>query len=202
MVLPSQNLFHSFSKSPIAEIRRRANYMKHHAYCPHPSHRQTRATFAPYDPEARKSAGSETMPAAHVKFECPDCGIPVACCEEHWADDYEVHLEFCDVLKQINEDDHDLHSGRYFDEFHYPDDWIPEALINLSNWDTLLYTRQFKAVNDTRALRQVTRLLTYPVTIASVLHEFSPYSIKPGGRLTAEGLKSLTGRQSSVNDEA
>ena len=192
-ILPTENLFHSFSASPIPEIRRRAAYIKHHAYCPHPSHRKTRATFAPFDPEARKGDGPESLPAARVNFECPDCGVPVSCCEEHWADDYETHLEFCDVLKQINEDDHDLLSGRYFEEFDYPEEWLEEALVNLSNWDTLLYTRQWKAVNDTRALRQVTKLITYPVTIASVLHELSPYNIKKGGRLTVEGLKSLTG---------
>ena len=167
--------------------------MKHHAHCPHPSHRQTRATFAPFDPENRKSPGPEAQPAAHVKFECPDCGVPVACCEEHWADDYEMHLEFCDVLRQINEDDHDLLSGRYFEEFHYPPEGLPEALINFMNWDTILYTRQWEAVNSPRALRQVTKLVTYPMTIASVLHELSPYSVKEGERLTMEGLKSFTG---------
>jgi hypothetical protein len=29
-------------------------------------------------------------------------------------DDFEAHLEICDTLRQINEDDHDLHSGRFF----------------------------------------------------------------------------------------
>jgi splicing suppressor protein 51 len=43
-------------------------------------------------------------------------------------------------------------------------------------------------------MRQVTRMLTYPQTIGSVLHELSPYSVRSGGRLTAEGLKSLSGR--------
>ena len=193
LVMPLDDLFHSFSDSPIADLRRRASYMKHHAYCPHPSHRKTRATFAPHDPEARKSPGPEAIPAAHVKFECPDCGIPVTCCEEHFMDDYHTHLEFCDVLRQINEDDHDLYTGRYFEEFNYPEEWLAEALINLSNWDTLLYTRRWLAVNSPRALRQVTKLVTYPATIASVLHELSPYNIKEGGRLTMEGLKSFTG---------
>ena len=47
---------------------------------------------------------------------------------------------------------------------------MEEAQINLLNWDTLLYSREFGAVNDERSMRQVTRVLTYPVTIASVLH--------------------------------
>jgi len=147
----------------------------------------------PDDPEARKSSEG-ALPPAHVKFECPDCGIPVSCSEEHWVDDYESHLEICDTLREINEDDHDLRSGRFFPEFEYPGDQIEEAMVNMTNWDTFLFSREFRAINDERSLRQATRLLTYPVTIGSVLHELSPYSIKKDGRLTVEGLKSLSGK--------
>jgi splicing suppressor protein 51 len=138
------------------------------------------------------------IPPAHVKFECPDCGIPVSCSEEHWADDYEAHLEICDSLREINEDDHDLRSGRFFPEFEYPGDQIEEAMVNMTNWDTFLFSREFRAINDERSLRQATRLLTYPVTIGSVLHELSPYSIKKDGRLTVEGLKSLSGMSRTI----
>jgi len=116
----------------------------------------------------------------------------VSCSEEHWADDYEAHLEICDTLREINEDDHDLRSGRFFPEFEYPGDQMEEAMVNMTNWDTLLFSRQFRAINDERSLRQATRLLTYPITIGSVLHELSPYNIKKGGKLTVEGLKSLS----------
>lgn len=195
-LLKPNNLFHSFSNSPSPEIRRRAAFMKQNAYCPHPDHHQTRLPTNPDDPEARKSAiGS--LPPAHVNYECPDCGIPVSCSEEHWADDYEAHLEICDTLREINEDDHDLRSGRFFPEFEYPGDQIEEAMVNMTNWDTLLFSREFKAINDERSLRQATRLLTYPLTIGSVLHELSPYNIKKGGRLTVEGLKSLSGMVNS-----
>jgi mitochondrial splicing suppressor protein 51 len=128
-----------------------------------------------------------------VSFECPDCGIATYCSEEHWEDDYEAHMEICDILRQINEDDHDLRSGRYFSEFEYPGPQLEEILVNMTNWDTLLYTRQFEAINADRAMRQATRLLTYPVTLGSILHELSPYSVREGGRLTIEGLKSLSG---------
>lgn len=167
--------------------------MKQNAYCPHPDHRQTRIPTNPGDPEARKELKG-TLPPAHVSFECPDCGIPVSCSEEHWADDYESHLEICDTLREINEDDHDLRSGRFFPEFEYPAAQIEEAMVNMTNWDTFLYSREFKAINNERSLRQATRLLTYPVTIGSILHELSPYNIRSGGRLTAEGLKSLSGK--------
>lgn len=109
-------------------------------------------------------------------------------------DDYEAHLEICDTIRQINEDDHDLVSGRVFPEFFYPGPQDESFVVNMTNWDTFLYTREFEAINNERSMRQVTRLLTYPVTIASVLHELSPYSIRKDGRLTVEGLKSLSGK--------
>ncbi|KAF4550569.1 Zinc-finger of mitochondrial splicing suppressor 51-like protein [Elsinoe fawcettii] len=187
--LAPNNLFHSFSNSPSPEIRRRAAFMKQNAYCSHPAHQQTRQPDGPEDPEARKSG---TLPPAHVRYECPDCGIPVSCSEEHFVDDYEAHLEICDVLREINEDDHDLRSGRFFTEFEYPGPQIDEAQVNMMNWDTLMYSRQFEAINDERRMRQVTRLLTYPITIGSVIHELSPYSLRGDGRLTTEGLKSFS----------
>ena len=192
-LLQPNNLFHMFSESPSPEIRKRATFMKSHAYCPHPSHSQTRVPTSPHDLEARKGKSTSSVPPAHVRFECPDCGIPVSCSEEHWADDYETHMEICDTLREANEDDHDLRSGRYFSEFEYPGPQIEEILVNLTNWDTYLYTRNYNAINEARSMRQATRLLTYPVTLASVLHELSPYSIRKDGRLTMEGLKSLSG---------
>jgi mitochondrial splicing suppressor protein 51 len=192
ITLGPNDLFHPLSESPIPAMRQRARFMKQHALCPHPAHQQTRIPTSPRDPEARKIEGVSNEPPTHVSFECPDCGIATYCSEEHWADDFEAHLEICDTLRQINEDDHDLRSGRWFPEFEYPGPQIDEALVNMTNWDTFLYTRQFEAINDDRNMRQVTKLLTYPVTLGSVLHELSPYTIRDGG-LTPEGLKSLSG---------
>ena len=192
LLLKPDNLFHSFTDSPIPAIRQRAQFMRKNAYCPHPAHKPTKEPQGPDDPEARKYGELSNQTPAHVHFECPDCGIPVYCSEDHWASDFEAHLEVCDTLRQINEDDHDLRSGRWFHEFEYPGPQLDEILVNMTNWDTLLYTRQFEAINEDRSMRQATRLLTYPVTIASVLHELSPYSIKRDGRLTFEGLKSLS----------
>jgi splicing suppressor protein 51 len=192
-LLQKNNLFHPFSKSPSSRIRKRAAFMRQNAYCPHPDHQATRAATSPNDLELRKTG---SMAPAHVHYECPDCGIPVSCSEEHFVDDYESHLEICHILRQINEDDHDLVSGRFFAEYDYPGAQIDEAQANLTNWDTLFYSREFEAVNDERALRQVTRLMTYPATIASVLHELSPYGLKNG--LTPEGLRSLSGKRTIV----
>ena len=40
-LLQPNNLFHPFSQSPAAEIRKRAATMRHNAYCPHPDHQPT-----------------------------------------------------------------------------------------------------------------------------------------------------------------
>lgn len=189
------NLFHHFSSSPSSIIRKRAAFIKQNAFCPHPSHQQTRA---PSDTEkdnlnTAESTAVGTLPPAHSHFECPDCGVPLYCSEEHWMDDYEAHLEVCETIRQINEDDHDLVSGRFFPEFSYPGPQDDNFVINMTNWDTFLYTREFDAIDNERSMRQVTRMLTYPITLASVIHELSPYTVRSGGRLTAEGLKSLSG---------
>lgn len=172
VLLQPNNLFHIMEKSPSPSMRERAAAIKRTAYCPHPEHLQANSP-------------------QHVKYTCDACGVPTYCSEEHWAADYENHLLICDALKEANEDDHDLRSGRFFPEFEYPGGQMDEALINFTNWDTFLYTRDFRAINDPRSLRQVTKLLTYPITIASFLHELSPYSLR--NRLTLEGLKSLSG---------
>ncbi|RDW61275.1 putative mRNA processing protein (Mss51) [Aspergillus mulundensis] len=187
-LLKPNNLFHNFSQSPSPAIRQRAAFIKQNAFCPHPSHLQTR----PDEPEG-------IAPPAHSHFECPDCGIPIYCSEGHWVDDFEAHLEVCETLKQINEDDHDLRSGRFFPEFAMPGLQDENFVINMTNWDTFLYTREFDAINDDRSMRQVTRMLTYPLTIGSVLHELSPYSIRKDKRLTAEGLRSISALRYSLH---
>ncbi|KAF4587810.1 mRNA processing protein (Mss51) [Ophiocordyceps camponoti-floridani] len=191
VLLKPDNLFHPFSSSPVAEFRRRAAFMRQQAYCPHPDHQLARLPTVGPAQEGPSGKGGKMAPA-HVDFECPDCGLPVYCSKEHWMDDYDHHLEICDTLRQINEDDHDLRSGRVFHEALLADIQLEEALVNMESWDTFMYTREFRAINSDRSMRQITRLLTYPITIGSILHELSPYDIKNGRRLTVEGLKSLS----------
>ena len=198
VLLQPNNLFHLFSESPSPDIRRRAAFMKTHAYCPHFDHHRTRMPLSPQDLETRKIPEKTTHRPAFVRFECPDCGIPTYCSEEHWADDYESHIELCDTLRQVNEDDHDLRSGRFFPEFEYPGPQMEEIMVNMTNWDTYLYSREYRAINEERSLRQATRLLTYPVTIGSILSELSPYDIRKNGRITQEGLRSLSGTISLI----
>lgn len=188
--ISQDDLFHSFTDSPVPEFRRRAAFMRQHACCPHPDHQPTKMSTLP---EAEQPATGD-MPPAKVDFECPDCGVPVYCSKEHWMDHYEEHLKVCDTLRQINEDDHDLRSGRVFHEANLPDLQLDDAAVNMTNWDTFMYSREFNAVDSDRSMRQITRLLTYPITVGSVLHELSPYNLQGGGRLTTEGLKSFSGK--------
>ena len=103
-------------------------------------------------------------------------------------------MELCDTLRMANEDDHDLRSGRLFPEFEYPQEQIEEFAINLSNWDTFMYSREFKAINSDRSMRQVTQQLTYPLTIGSVISDLSPYTDGKEKRVTHEGMRSFNGR--------
>ncbi|KAF3913968.1 hypothetical protein ABW21_db0207360 [Orbilia brochopaga] len=177
-VLTQDNLFHPLSQSPLPEMRELGKRIEERAVCP---------VDVPHE-----------VGKHQVKFECPDCGIPIYCCEEHWMDDYANHVLVCDTLREVNEDEHDLRSGREFPEFEYQLLEQEEgSLINFTNWDTFLYTREFEAVNDMRALRQVTKLLTYPITIGSIIHELSPYNLN--NRLTYEGLKSLAATRYSLH---
>jgi splicing suppressor protein 51 len=106
-ILSEDNLFHPFSKSPFPAVRARGEAIQQLAPCPVCSsshshvHEQTQA-----QPKA-------------VKFECPDCGWPTHCSEEHWKEDPE-HQKYCSRLREVNEDEHDLRSGRRLREFELP----------------------------------------------------------------------------------
>lgn len=113
LLLTQDNLFHPFSRSPIPAIVERGKTVRELAPCPVCSthHSHTIATT------------SETVqtvePPKSIAFECPDCGWPTHCSEEHWKAD-EEHKEYCARLREVNEDEHDLRSGRTFPEFGLP----------------------------------------------------------------------------------
>ena len=64
----------------------------------------------------------------------------------------------------------------------------------MANWDVFLYTRGFPSIDTDRSRRHISKLLTYPISIASVLHENSPYTLR-NQRLLPEGLRSLVGKR-------
>jgi Zinc-finger of mitochondrial splicing suppressor 51 len=92
--LTQDNLFHPLINSPIVSIRRKAMAIKSLAVCP----------------TSGLLEGNE--------FTCPKCGFPTHCSEEHYKMDRARHeRESCDTLRIINEDLHDVQSGRQFPEF-------------------------------------------------------------------------------------
>jgi mitochondrial splicing suppressor protein 51 len=92
--LSQDNLFHPLISSPIVNIRKKAMAIKSLAVCP--------------------TSGL----LERNEYTCPNCGFPTHCSEEHYRLDQERHeRESCDTLRQINEDLHDMQSGRQFPEF-------------------------------------------------------------------------------------
>ena len=178
--LAQDNLFHPLISSPILSIRKRAMAIKSLALCP----------------TSGLLEGNE--------FTCPNCGFPTHCSEEHYRLDQERHeKESCDTLRMINEDLHDMQSGRQFPEFTLRR-MIPlcdarliaerqstENQLNFSDWDHILFTRSMEMISSERSLRHLTNVLSYPYAIAGVLHENSPYNLN--NRLTIEGLTSMAG---------
>jgi mitochondrial splicing suppressor protein 51 len=180
--LSQDNLFHPLISSPILSIRKKAMAIKSLAVCP----------------TSGMLEGNE--------FTCPNCGFPTHCSEEHYRLDQERHeRESCDTLRIINKDLHDIKSGRQFPEFVLKrfvregtklivERQSTENQLNFSDWDHILFTRSMEMVTSERSMRHLTNVLSYPYTIAGVLHENSPYNID--NRLTVEGLTSMMGETS------
>lgn len=101
-VLEQANLFHPLSKSPLAPVRAKAEWITAHGNCP---------TCKEEAPEAKSKPPT---------YECPDCGYPTHCCEEHYKMGKEEHKHVCGTLREVNEDEHDLRSGRRMREFEFP----------------------------------------------------------------------------------
>jgi len=198
--LSQDNLFHPFSESPFPALVARGEAIKSLAPCPvcvsHHEHIHAHT-------EAQHRA---------VSFECPDCGWPTHCTEDHWRVDNE-HAKYCSRLREVNEDEHDLRSGRRLREFELPGAFIlhiashkfatylrsasagpqdTEAAISFSNWDVFWYTRNFPSMDTERSRRHASKLLTYPITIGSAIHQYSPLTLG-SQRLTPEGSRSLAG---------
>ncbi|KAJ6488603.1 zinc-finger of mitochondrial splicing suppressor 51-domain-containing protein [Mycena vitilis] len=183
-VLTADNLFHPFSKSPFPMLRARGEAIKRIAPCPvcTASHEQGH----PHVQEPQ-----------NVQFECPDCGWPTHCSEEHWKDDHD-HQKYCMRLREANEDEHDLRSGRRMVEFELPGPQGYEEAISFANWDVFWYTRGFMSMDTDRARRHASKLLSYPITIGGALHQFSPLMLS-NQRLTPEGSRSLAAIRTTLH---
>lgn len=164
--IPSEaNRFFPMDQSPIEAIRKRAAFIKARARCP--------------------------VTGKNINFVCPKSGVPTHHDESAWQNDTEYWgTERWKILLKANIYEHDLRSGRDFPELEFPDRQKDDQVVNFLNWDTFFYTRDFYSMDNEFNLAIATKVLSYPLTIASILTELSPYSLKPKGPLTLEGLKS------------
>ncbi|KAB5596529.1 Mss51-mRNA processing-like protein [Ceratobasidium theobromae] len=179
-ILSQDNLFHPLSQSPIPSLQARAKAVTELAPCPVclDHHEQRRP----------------------VTYECPDCGWPTHCSEFHWKEDTD-HTQYCTRLREVNEDEHDIRSGRKMREFELPGQQSYEEAVSFANWDVFWYTRSFNSIDSDRSRRHASKLLTYPVTIASLLHENSGINLR-NQRLTPEGLRSMTALRYTLHSES
>ncbi|CCF56382.1 hypothetical protein KAFR_0B00840 [Kazachstania africana CBS 2517] len=167
------NRFYPWDQSPSPELRERAAKIKAMARCP--------------------------ITGKEINYTCPISGIPTHHSREAWEQDEAYHRnKIPDILKKVNIYEHDLRSGRSFPEFDFPSDQTFDRAVNLANWDLYFYTRSFYSMDTEFQLATVTKMLSYPITIASVLHQYSPYSLYPHGPITLEGLKSIAALRYSL----
>lgn len=178
-ILEQDDHFHKLSESPIPAMRARGERIRTLAPCP--------VSMSKY--------GVRRL----VNFECPECGWPTHYSHEMWLEDTE-HAQYIARLREANEDEHDLRSGRPMVEFQLPRDQPSEEVVNLSGWDQLFYTRNFPSIDSERSKRHVSKLLTFPMTIVAALHENSPYT-RRSTRLTHEGLRSLAPLRQTLHPE-
>ncbi|KAF8201621.1 zinc-finger of mitochondrial splicing suppressor 51-domain-containing protein [Pholiota molesta] len=184
-ILTEHNLFHPLSKSPFPAVVARGEAIQTLAPCP-----------VCASSHGHIHAHTKAQPKA-VKFECPDCGWPTHCTEEHWKEDTE-HQKYCSRLREANEDEHDLRSGRRMREFEMPGPQGYEEAVSLANWDVFWYTRGFASMDTERSRRHASKLLTYPITIGGALHQHSGMTLN-NQRVTPEGSRSLAAIRSTLH---
>ncbi|KAJ8517325.1 hypothetical protein ONZ45_g5491 [Pleurotus djamor] len=205
-VLSEDDLFHEFSKSPFQAVRSRGQAIQELAPCPVCSSSTSASSTSDSTSEGdienshiHDSVHSHTHASPRtVKFECPDCGWPTHCSEEHWLQDREEHRKYCTRLREANEDEHDLRSGRRFREFELPGPQGYEEAISFANWDLFWYTRGYPSMDTERSRRHASKLLTYPITIGGALHQFSGLTLN-NQRLTPEGSRSLAALRTTLH---
>lgn len=122
------DMFHPLSSSPFPELRARAQSIKKMSHCPVCTHVHT---------SGKDKINTPTQPKM-VEFDCPDCGYPTHCSENHWRVD-EEHRRYCSRLREINEDDHDLRSRRQKIEYVLPGTLL--MMFDCRSTESTLYRR-------------------------------------------------------------
>lgn len=70
--------------------------------------------------------------------------------------------------------------------------------VSFANWDVFWYTRGFPSMDTERMRRHASKLLTYPLTIASVLHQNSGLTLA-NQRVTPAGIRSLAALRATLH---
>ncbi|KAG5458025.1 MAG: zinc-finger of mitochondrial splicing suppressor 51-domain-containing protein [Olpidium bornovanus] len=179
------SLFYLLNQSPIPLLRSRAAQIEKYGSCP----------------VCVKKHPEEVNLRQRPKHFCPDCGFPTHCSEEHYTEGIDDHAEICDVLRQINEDEHDMRCGRTMEELDCNPSYDDQYPANFTNWQTFIRTRAMPGFDEDeefqeRPARHVSKLLTYPITAAAILYKFSPFF----PLLTSEGYKSMTALSHALNN--
>lgn len=158
--------FYNWDDSPYEDIRIRSALIKTNALC--------RVTKKP------------------INFICPLSGIPTHHSKDAWEKDTNYHKnKTYKYLKEVNIFEHIFRSRSSFNEFVFPKEQLENHLVSFSNWDSFFYTRNFKPMEEDFSMALVTKMLTFPITIASLLHKMNPYMDAKKSPFTYEGLKSL-----------
>lgn len=66
------------------------------------------------------------------------------------------------------------------------------------SWDSFFFTRGFSSINSPRAIRQVSKAMTYPISVLSVIHQNGPFNAS-NGRITTEGRRSMAAMHSVLH---
>lgn len=108
-LLSSNDLFHPLSQSPFPALVDKANRVKAVSLCP--------VSFEKYNERLRPA------------YDCPKCGWPTHASHERWLEGQEEHEKYWPRLREVNEDEHDIRSGRRMTEFeNMPGEWMCRSI--------------------------------------------------------------------------
>ncbi|XBW37682.1 hypothetical protein QEN19_003264 [Hanseniaspora menglaensis] len=135
-----------------------------------------------------------------VEYFDPISGLPTHSSEDAYLkDENYIESNRPELLKLAVAYENDSISKREFPEYDLAQEQPQGQMISYKDWESWFYTRQFNSMETQFHIAQVSKFLTYPLTIASILSNNSPYlSSNKGGPITHEGLKSLSALRYSI----
>jgi mitochondrial splicing suppressor protein 51 len=173
---PPRPLFVPLSQSPHPQLRQMSNDIKQYSSDPVQLDIGDRLPSSEWDQPSDIPGGTlrhEAAPKSRSRpvYECENCGWPSHSDRNNWEMDKERHAQVCQLLRQWTEDEHDLRSGRPLWELNFPGRQPSSSVLNFTDWNYLFVTRKFSnaVLKSPIVQRNLSRLLTYPYTIASLL---------------------------------